>query len=136
MTSQPLRVWQTACTVQGMLRITLPTANGSGHFILEGRLTGLWAKELLRVAREINRDRSNIFDLRDVFYVDSTGEEALRLLRNRGAKFITDSAYGKDICCRLKLRRLATADLENSTGSRGDAAIPLPSKRNEGRDAR
>ena len=96
-----------------MLRITLPTASHSGLFILEGRLTGLWAKELLRVARTANRGYDNIFDLREVFYVDSEGEQALRWLSGRGARFVTESAYGKDLCHRLKLDRVLGSDSEN-----------------------
>jgi hypothetical protein len=92
----------------GMLRITLPSANGSGIFVLEGRLAGLWAQELLRVVREANQGPGTIFDLQDVFYVDSSGEEVLRILSRVGAKFLTDSAYGKDLCKRLKLHRIAS----------------------------
>ena len=97
-----------------MLRITLPTASHSGLFILEGRLTGLWAKELLRVARGTNQGQGNIFDLQEVFYVDSEGENALRLLSGRGARFITDSAYGKDLCHRLKLHRITPSEGEGN----------------------
>ncbi|MGC2617152.1 MAG: hypothetical protein WA354_24170, partial [Terracidiphilus sp.] len=76
-----------------MLRITLP-ANSSGIVVLEGRLTGLWAQELLRVARDAYQGPGMILDLQEVFYVDSSGEEALRILSRVGATFITDSAYG------------------------------------------
>jgi hypothetical protein len=96
----------------GMLRITLSSVSGS--FILEGKLTGLWAQELLRVARGLNQSRGSIFDLREVFYVDSTGEDALRMLSRDGARFITDSAYGKDLCKRLKLHRIAVPESRNS----------------------
>lgn len=99
-----------------MLRITLPTASQSGSFILEGRLTGLWAKELLRVARTANQGHSNVFDLQEVFFVDSEGEQALRWLSGRGAKFITESAYGKDLCHRLKLDRVGASKIENCSG--------------------
>ena len=99
-----------------MLRITLPSANSSEVFILEGRLTGLWAQELLRVARGANQGYDNIFDLQEVFYVDSAGEEVLRLLGARGAKFITESAYGKDLCNRLKLCRVVNAGMEKNLG--------------------
>jgi hypothetical protein len=102
----------------GMLRITLPTASHSGLFILEGRLTGLWAKALLRVARGTNQGYGNIFDLQEVFYVDSEGEEALRLLGSRGARFITESAYGKDLCNRLKLDRTGAPELDNRLPAR------------------
>ena len=96
-----------------MLRITLPTASHSELFILKGRLTGLWVKEFLRVARGTNQGFGNIFDLQEVFYVDSDGEEALQLLARRGARFVTQSAYGKDLCHRLKLKRV---DLDNNDG--------------------
>ena len=97
-----------------MLRITLPTASHSGLFILEGRLTGLWVKEFLRVARGTNQGFGNIFELQEVFYVDSKGEEALQLLARRGrARFIAESAYGKDLCHRLKLERV---NLDNHDG--------------------
>jgi hypothetical protein len=96
----------------------MPPANSSEAFILEGRLTGLWAQELLRVARGANQGYGNIFNLQEVFYVDSAGEEALRLLGRRGAMFITESAYGKDLCSRLKLRRVADLEGDNNNGKR------------------
>ena len=105
-----------------MLRITLPPANSSKAFILEGRLTGLWARELLRVARGANQGYDNIFDLQEVFYVDSAGEEALRLLSGRGAQFITESAYGKDLCHRLKLRRVVNPEAEKNDCARPDGS--------------
>lgn len=98
-----------------MLRITLPAASRTGSFILEGRLTGLWAKELLRVARTEYPIQTKIFDLREVFYVDSQGEDALRWLSGRGARFIAESAYGKDLCTRLNLHRVCPSD---ATGNR------------------
>jgi hypothetical protein len=104
-----------------MLRITLPTASHSGLFILEGRLTGLWAKELLRVARTANGGYDNIFDLKEVFYVDSVGEEVLRWLGGRGAKFITHSAYGKDLCNRLKLDRVEISEPQDHSRTWAEA---------------
>jgi hypothetical protein len=106
----------------GMLRITLPPANSSEAFILEGRLTGLWAQELLRVARGANQGYGNIFNLQEVFYVDSAGEEALRLLGRRGARFITESAYGKDLCHRLKLRRVVGSEVDNNNAKRQEGS--------------
>lgn len=105
-----------------MLRITLPAASRSGSFILEGRLTGLWAKELLRVARTEYPIQTKIFDLREVFYVDSQGEDALRWLSGRGATFITESAYGKDLCTQLNLRRASTPEV------RGTGRVDSPSR--------
>ena len=111
---------------QGMLRITLP-ANSSGIVVLEGRLTGLWAQELLRVARDAYQGPGIILDLQEVFYVDSSGEEALRILSRVGARFITDSAYGKDLCKRLRLNRIAAPEMrESPKGVAGDARCDGP----------
>jgi hypothetical protein len=112
-----------------MLRITLPTARHSGLFILEGRLTGLWVKEFLRVARATNQGFGNIFDLQEVFYVDSQGEEALQLLARRGARFITESAYGKDLCHRLKLERVGPSNPDNNAGKGPDCSRSLRESR-------
>ena len=116
-----------------MLRITLPTTGPSGLFILEGRLTGLWAKELLRVARGANQGHGNIFDLQEVFYVDSEGEEALRLLARRGASFITESAYGKDLCDRLKLDRTGPSEVDKQGGKKPEG--PHKFRRRQTREA-
>jgi hypothetical protein len=97
-----------------MLRVTLPTANDSGVIVLEGRLTGLWSKVLLLLARGEIQGHGKTFDLREVLYVDSAGENALQTLgRIYGASFIAESAYGKYLCKRLKLRRVSIAELEN-----------------------
>jgi len=123
---QPLSVSMTIgwprAIYSGMLRITFPSADGSGIVVLEGRLAGLWAQELLRVVRGANQGPGTIFDLKEVFYVDSSGEEALRILSRVGARFITNSAYGKDLCKRLRLRRIASPELRDSQhGIEGDA---------------
>ena len=126
MNSGPCRVWQRACIEWGMLRITLPTANRSGLFILEGRLTGLWVKEFLRVARGTNQGFGHIFDLHEVFYVDSEGEAALRSLGRRGARFITETAYGKDLCHRLKLERVGHRQQRGEGAGQFDQAPVFP----------
>ncbi len=85
-----------------------PDSNPS-LFVLEGRLAGEWAKELIRVTRKIPLNQQCVFDLEDVFYVDSLGEETLCWLNRMGATFVTETAYGKDLCERLHLHRM-TAD--------------------------
>ena len=107
---------------QGMLGITLPTGDGSEVFVLEGRLAGLWAQEFLRIARVANQSRGNTFDLREVYYVDSRGKDVLRMLRRSGARFVTESTYGKDLCKRLELHRIAASEVQSSRWkSQGDA---------------
>ena len=112
----------------GMLRITVPTLSSQEVFVLEGKLTGLWAQELLRVARAANQGPGTIFNLQEVFYVDSSGEEALRFLSRRGARFLTDSAYGVDLCKRLKLHRICQ-QVEDGNAHRA-GRIPISTKTN------
>lgn len=101
-----------------MLRITLPTREDPPVFVLEGRLAGLWVKELIRVTRDLGPRTTSVFDIEDVIYVDSLGEETLLWLSRLGATFITMNAYGKDLCRRLHLRRttLARSGAQGSPG--------------------
>lgn len=108
-----------------MLRITLPTRDDIRPvFILEGRLAGEWVKELIRVTREIGPGTNWVFDLEDLFYVDPLGEETLCWLNRLGATFITETAYGKDLCERLGLRRASGAEQGLSARKRKSGMDP------------
>lgn len=75
-------------------------------FKLEGRLAGdQCVEELLRIVNQNCLGKNCVFDIEHVFYVDSPGEETLLWLSQLGATFITQNAYGKDLCQRLHLRR-------------------------------
>ena len=93
-----------------MLRITPLTSSSAPVFVLEGQLAGLWAKELARLTRANGSGKGSLFDLENVFYVDSQGEETLRWLNRLGARFITDTGYGKSLCERLKLHRVSASE--------------------------
>ena len=62
----------------------------------------------------VSRSRHN-FDLQEVFYVDSIGEDALRILSRIGARLITDSAYRKDLCQRLRLHRFDAREITGAS---------------------
>jgi hypothetical protein len=116
----------------GVLRITLPIREDPPVFILEGRLAGLWVKELIRVTRQLGAGTKSIFDIENVYYVDSLGEEALLWLNRLGATFIAENVYGKDLCRRLHLRRTseARAGVSGQPGHRAGKTLPttpLPS---------
>jgi hypothetical protein len=96
-----------------MLRITLPEAANGEVYKLEGRLTGRWVQELLRVVRQSGAGQGTIFDLREVLYVDSSGESALQHLSTLGARFIAESAYGKHLCDHLNLERISAPELSS-----------------------
>jgi hypothetical protein len=91
------------------LRITLPTHEGPPMFVLEGKLAGLWVKEFILLTRHLEPGTTTVFDIEDVLYVDSLGEEALQSLSKQGATFIAENVYGKGLCQRLHLHRTTKA---------------------------
>jgi hypothetical protein len=96
-------------------------------FILEGRLAGQWAKEFLRVTRDIGPNTSCVFDIEEVSYVDQLGEQTLSWLNRLGATFITESLCGIDLCQRLHLhRRIAVnaASVRGRTKQKGRETSP------------
>jgi hypothetical protein len=59
----------------------------------------------MRVTRDLGPRTTCVFDLEDVYYVDPLGEETLLWLNRLGARFITNTAYGKYLCQSLHLHR-------------------------------
>jgi hypothetical protein len=90
-----------------VLRITVQKDKDRPVFMIEGRLTGDWVGELLRVTRELLPGTNCVFDIEDVLFVDLLGERALQWLNHLGATFAVRNAYGVDLCERLHLRRYA-----------------------------
>jgi hypothetical protein len=114
----------------------MPTREDDPLFILEGRLAGEWVEELIRVIHRIRPGKKCVFDIENVFYVDSLGEEALFWMNRLGARFITENAYGRDLCRRLHLCRTTAAKVDapispgnKSEKARQDALPPLSKPR-------
>ena len=82
--------------------------------MLEGRLAGLWVKELICVTSHLGPGTAAVFDIENVFYVDSLGEGTLLWLNRLGAAFIAENAYGKNLCKRLRLRLRRTTETKTS----------------------
>lgn len=61
--------------------------------------------------RQRGAGKDSVFDLQEVFYVDSSGESALQHLSSLGAVFIAESAYGKHLCDHLNLQRISAPGL-------------------------
>jgi len=116
----------------GMLRITLPSCEDHPVFVLEGKLSGLWVKELIRVTRLLGPGTNTVFDIEGVSFVDSLGEKALLWLNKLGAAFIAENVYGKDLCRRLHLRRTSEVRgcVSGQLGHKAENTLPtapLPS---------
>jgi len=110
-----------------MLRITLPSREDHPVFVLEGKLSGLWVKELIRVTRQLGRGTNTVFDIEGVSYVDSLGEKTLLWLNSLGAVFTAENVYGKDLCRRLHLRRATEtkAGASNNIGQKVEKSPPI-----------
>jgi hypothetical protein len=106
-----------------MLRITLPTYEVP-IFFLEGRLAGLWVTELIRVTNQLGPGTTAVFDIENVIYVDSLGEDTLLWLNRLGAAFIAENVYGRDLCKRLHLRRTTKDKATNQPKQKTGKAPP------------
>jgi len=109
-----------------MLRITLPSSEDHPVFVLEGKLSGLWVKELIRVTRLLGPRTNSVFDIEGVSYVDSLGEKTLLWLNSLGAVFAAENVYGKDLCRRLHLHRTTEvrAGMPGPPGHKTKKALP------------
>ena len=91
-----------------MLKISFSESPVEEKWILEGRLSGVWVRELKaswKKNHQTDKKRACIVDLNEVTFIDKTGEGLLRVLRDEGAQFILGGCYVRHIVERLKVRR-------------------------------
>ena len=91
-----------------MLKISFSETPAEEKWILEGRLSGAWVRELRaswKKNHQTDKKRACVVDLKEVAFIDKTGERLLRALHNEGAQFISDGCYVRHIIERLKVRR-------------------------------
>ena len=91
-----------------MLKISFSETPMEEKWILEGRLSGVWVRELKaswKKNHQTDKKRACIVDLNEVAFIDKTGEGLLRVLRDEGAQFILGGCYVRHIVERLKVRR-------------------------------
>jgi outer membrane protein TolC/anti-anti-sigma regulatory factor len=91
-----------------MLKISFSETPVEEKWILEGRLSGAWVRELRaswKKNHQTDKKRACIVDLNEVTFIDKTGEGLLRVLRDEGAQFILGGCYVRHIVERLKVRR-------------------------------
>ena len=87
--------WLTKCINQGMLRISVESANGLVTIRLEGRVVGPSVDECERAWRSIQPElgRKKVrLDLREVLFMDDRGTGLLREIRKAShAEVVADS---------------------------------------------
>ena len=91
-----------------MLKISFSETPADEKWILEGRLSGAWVRELKaswKKNHQTDKKDGCIVDLNEVTFIDKAGERLLRELRREGAQFISDGCYVRHIVEQLKVRR-------------------------------
>lgn len=79
-----------ACEENSMLKITFSETPSEERWILQGRLTAPWFRELRACWKKKHRGdtrRACIVDLNEVTFIDKCGERLLRVLARHGAQF-------------------------------------------------
>jgi len=99
-----------------MLRITIHDNPRSLTFQLEGRLAGLWVRELEDCwqSARANQPTSTVrFDLTGVTFVDAAGKEFLAARHAQGAEFVAAGCLMKAIVTEITGHRLPPATGQN-----------------------
>jgi anti-anti-sigma regulatory factor len=104
-----------ACEENSMLKISFSETPSEERWILQGRLTAPWFRELRACWKKKHRRdnrRACIVDLNEVTFIDKCGERLLRMLARHGAQFTASGMYTKfileQITARLGNRRTAS----------------------------
>ena len=87
-----------------MLRITTKDTPPVLNFRLEGRLEGLWVRELERCWHSMldePRKPTVCVDLTDVTYIDAAGKARLAEMHEQGAKFIAGDCAIKAVVAEI-----------------------------------
>jgi hypothetical protein len=98
-----------------MLRICFSETPTEERWILCGRLTAPWVRELRttwKKSHHVVEGRACIVDLNEITLIDKSGERCLRKLKNEGAEFLASGVYIKHV-------------LEHLNGKRKDALSTL-----------
>jgi hypothetical protein len=109
-----------------MLRVQMRQSSDVIIFRLEGRFTREGAEHVRSlVIKSNNNGIKLVFDLTELLFVDSVGEEVLLFLRRLGAKFIAETSYALDVCERLDLplAHKAVIHAPSPDGSNGHGPI-------------
>jgi anti-anti-sigma regulatory factor len=83
-----------------MLKITNCGSATEQRWILSGQLTGPWVSELRSnwdQTRSESAGRKPVVDLRDVTFIDESGQRLLDQMRHEGAEFVARGVDTKDL---------------------------------------
>jgi hypothetical protein len=90
-----------------MLKINFSETPAEERWILHGRLTEPWVREMRKSWKENHHTdmrRACIVDLSEVTFIDKWGERFLCMLARRGAQFKASGTYTKHILEQINAR--------------------------------
>jgi len=90
-----------------MLKISFSEIPTEEKWILAGRLTEPWVRELRTSWKRNHRtanERACIVDLNEITFIDECGQRLLRMLARRGAQFTASGMYTKHILKQITAR--------------------------------
>jgi outer membrane protein TolC len=96
------------CEENSMLKISFSETPSEERWILQGRLTAPWFRELRACWKKKHRrdiQRATIVDLNEITFIDKSGKRLLRLLVREGAQCIATGAYSKHVLEQLTTKR-------------------------------
>jgi len=96
-----------ACEENRMLEISFSETPSEEKWILQGRLTAPWLRELNACWKKNHRkdkQRACIVDLNEITFIDKSGERLLRLLVREGAQCIATGVYIKHVLEQLNTK--------------------------------
>ena len=88
-----------------MLRVSYSDTAGGQRWNLCGRLVGPWVEELRACWRQMRARAPHmpaIVDLKDVTYIDKSGEELLAEMQTAGTEFVAAGVENKHLLANLK----------------------------------
>src|SRR5580704_11883925 len=92
------------CEENNMLKISFSEIPTEEKWILEGRLTEPWVREMRTSWKRNHRtanERACIVDLSEITFVDKSGERLLRAMVKERAQFIANGIYIKHVLEKL-----------------------------------
>ena len=111
-----------------MLRVETQQLDGSLLCRLEGRFTGEGAEQVRTLVTRCDSGLRLVVDLTDMMFIDATGERVLSFAKKLGAKFISETAYSRDVCERLDLPMVHNQKWDREWSAKSDGNGHHPDK--------
>jgi len=88
-----------------LLKITIHEDSQPARIRIEGKLKGVWVKELEEAWRAVQRNhRRSLLDLSEVSFIDTAGCELLCLMYRNGTELLADQPFTRYLVDQIKAK--------------------------------